>query len=280
MDSNTINILTQPLKVNYKPGPGGMKYKYVEGKDVISRLNSAFGHEWSSKVIETIDRDSQIITLVEVTAGEVTHQGYGGAEIARYSKGEKRGKPVDVSTAYKSSFTNAIKKCAEQFGIGLDSADSPKTTKDDYKSTANEPKTYGSTVIKNRTESNDYSNQSKTTQEDAQAKLVEEISNKVKNMISTDRPVVKPSAQSTAVYKPEEVRVPEPDSPFPEKSEPETKINDIQLNAIKGISRMKNITSEDLIKKALPNSTKTTYEELTDSEAKKIIPVLNNINNG
>jgi len=263
MKQETINILTQPLKVNYKPGPGGMKYKYVEGKDVLSRLNSAFGHEWSSKVIETHERDGQIITLVEVTAEGITHQGYGGAEIARYNSGERKGKPVDVSTAYKSSFTNAIKKCAEQFGIGLDSDDSP--TKEPAVTT---PNTYGSVTIKNRTDTNKTPNQPKVVVND-HATLAKQVEDKVRSMLG------KPTE-----YKPDVARIPEPESPFPEKSEPEAKINDIQLNAIKGISKMKKISPEDLIKRALPESTKTSYEELTDSEAKKNITVLNSINNG
>jgi len=127
MDSKIIEELAKPVAVAFKPGPGGMKYKYVKGDDVINRLNKAFEYEWSSQVMNTFKDETQIIAHVKLTGGGVSKEGFGGAEIAVYSSGPKQGKPVDISNAYKSAVTNGIKKAAEQFGIGL----TPESDDDD-----------------------------------------------------------------------------------------------------------------------------------------------------
>lgn len=109
------NSLKETLKVYWRQGQGGT-YPYVKGEDVIKQLNVAFGHAWSSRAVESVRIEDQVLVLVEVSATvdgtTYYHQGYGSAKIA--SKG---GQALDIGNSYKSAFTTALKKAAEQFGV-------------------------------------------------------------------------------------------------------------------------------------------------------------------
>jgi len=281
MDNSVIDLLNRPLEVHYKPGPGGKKYKYVEGRDVIASLNAAFGHSWSSSVINTLREDTQVIVLIKLEANGESHQGYGGAEIALYSYGDKQGKPVDISNSYKAAFTNALKKAAEQFGVGLFLTKDPPRAQP---APAPAPVQSGAPVSSSVVMTNSNTAVPSNVSVDGLNKHVQE---KVAELLAAApapqpaAPLPSPIVQNTPSggYNPESARVPESTTPFEPSGNEEENINSIQLNAIRGISRMKKITPEDLISRALPNSTKTKYEDLTNSEAKIIIPVLNSIKN-
>lgn len=111
--------LKEPLEAYTRKGPGGT-YSYYKGSDVIRRLNEAFGHSWSSEKIETVVIEDQVLLLLSLTVfvegDTIIHQGYGSALIVR--RGDTN-KIIDIGNTYKSAFTNALKKAAEQFGIGL-----------------------------------------------------------------------------------------------------------------------------------------------------------------
>lgn len=117
-DDKTCKVLQRDMTSHSRRGPGGT-YSYFKGSDVIKRLNDAFSHGWSSEKLEDHTIEDQVLLLVAVTASTkegdvITHQGYGSAQIAK-----KQGKIIDIGNVYKSAYTNAIKKAAEQFGIGL-----------------------------------------------------------------------------------------------------------------------------------------------------------------
>lgn len=120
LNEKTRNILRKPLTSHQRRGPGG-NYSYHKGSDVIVRLNEAFEHCWSSERLEVEVIEDQVLMLVCLTVyiegDAVVHHGYGSAEIAR---GRSDNKIVNIGNSYKSAFTNALKKAAEQFGIGLD----------------------------------------------------------------------------------------------------------------------------------------------------------------
>lgn len=120
----TIEVLNQALTVHQRQAGGGKSYPYVKGEDVINQLNKAFGHAWSSKVLSTTEAHDQVLMSVELTAHiinngnvvYVSHHGYGSSPIARKRDDNK---VIDIGNCYKSAFTIALKKAAEQFGIGL-----------------------------------------------------------------------------------------------------------------------------------------------------------------
>lgn len=111
--------LQEELKVHTRRG-AGTSYNYFKGEDVIKQLNKAFGHCWSSEVISADEVHGQILIQASVSVfveGDVVvHHGYGSSIIARAKKDNT---VIDIGNSYKSAYTSAIKKAAEQFGIGL-----------------------------------------------------------------------------------------------------------------------------------------------------------------
>jgi hypothetical protein len=111
--------LQEELKVHTRRGAGST-YNYFKGEDVIKQLNKAFGHCWSSEVISADEVHGQILIQASVSVfveGDVVvHHGYGSSIIARAKKDNA---VIDIGNSYKSAYTSAIKKAAEQFGIGL-----------------------------------------------------------------------------------------------------------------------------------------------------------------
>jgi hypothetical protein len=93
-----------------------------KGIDVLKQLNKAFAHCWSSEVVSSEEVHGQILVQASVSVfidGDVVvHHGFASAAIAR-----KNEKVIDIGNAYKSAYTGAIKKAAEQFGIGLGASD-------------------------------------------------------------------------------------------------------------------------------------------------------------
>lgn len=119
-----IDTLTEPLEVFSRQGPSGIAYKYHKGEDVQRRLNKAFGHEWSSRVVSREEIYGQVLIMVELSVplstGLVIHQGFGSAPVAKKKNTDE---VIDIGNTYKSAFTKALRKAAEQFGIGLGGAD-------------------------------------------------------------------------------------------------------------------------------------------------------------
>lgn len=116
-------VLNEELPTYQRRGNGGT-YSYVKGEDVVRQLNKAFNHGWSSEVIKDEEKYNQVLILVSLTVfvggDTIVHHGFGSAPIAKHTK---TGEILDIGNTYKSAYTTALKKAAEQFGIGLNSSD-------------------------------------------------------------------------------------------------------------------------------------------------------------
>jgi len=301
MDSKTIEILNGELASHFKPGPGKAKYRYVKGEDVISRLNLAFAHSWSSKVEQVYENGNQIIVLVAVEAQGSVHHGFGGAEIAVYKDGPRKGQPVDMSNTYKSAFTNALKKAAEQFGVGLLSEDNydfedepvtpytaPVPTRPvvthkapPAPSVAPAGPVSGSATLATgsvpKVPSVDELLKNPEVNKLLNSVDFAALASQLTNPVETTSKAIPVKAPSNHGYDPNSARTPDAPSPFPPSGGGEEKINDIQLNALGGLAKMKKVTPEQAIKMSLANSTKTSYAELTRNEAKDVIKALNRL---
>lgn len=102
---------------------GGRSFTYIPASEVIVRLNQVLGPEnWSSEA--DAHRDGEwIIAKVILTVrmdGQITHATqYGGQEIKRYTSGKRAGEVMDLSSDYKGAVSDALKKAAQQLGVGL-----------------------------------------------------------------------------------------------------------------------------------------------------------------
>jgi len=108
---------------------GGTRLTYIPVSEVITRLNRVFGvGGWSSQIIsckrDELDPDYIVASVTlsarvadsnDVTGGWISHDGIGGQKIKR----TKNGDIVDLGDEMKGAVSDALKKAAQQFGIGL-----------------------------------------------------------------------------------------------------------------------------------------------------------------
>jgi|GEM_PF-771244 len=103
----------------------GTSLTYIPVSEVITRLNQVFGIDgWSSEIIrcerDALDPDF-IVAHVRLSLshfgdfGNLHKDGFGGQKIKR----TKAGDIVDLGDEFKGAVSDALKKAAQQFGIGL-----------------------------------------------------------------------------------------------------------------------------------------------------------------
>lgn len=111
-----------PQEVERVLRKGGAELTYIPVSEVINRLNRVLGIDgWSSEIVscqrDQLDPDF-IVAHVRITArslGGVMKDGVGGQKIKR----TKQGDIVDLGDEFKGAVSDALKKAAQQFGVGL-----------------------------------------------------------------------------------------------------------------------------------------------------------------
>ncbi len=119
MEQTILEALTRPFdasQIRQREGRGGKMLDYLETHSVITRLNEAFTGQWSFEVLAHEVTEGEAIVHGRLTAGGVTKTAFGGSDIARHRETQK---PVSVADDLKSAASDALKKCATLFGIGL-----------------------------------------------------------------------------------------------------------------------------------------------------------------
>lgn len=122
-----IRHKTPPSMIYERPAKGGGKWKYVKSADVVVALNTTFGGFWDFTVItdEATALDIAIKTKSVVVKGKltitnpstgvsVTREQYGRKDVA-FSRGTNQ--PLDFGNDMKAAASDALKKCASQFGL-------------------------------------------------------------------------------------------------------------------------------------------------------------------
>lgn len=102
---------------------GGVGLTYIPISEVINRLNVTLGPGcWQTRII-SVQRDSidtefivaHVELMAEIEGVLVVKHGIGGSKIKRMKSGDI----VDLGDDYKGAVSDAIKKAAQQFGVGL-----------------------------------------------------------------------------------------------------------------------------------------------------------------
>ena len=118
MNDTTIGVLRRPFTdIKTRPGHNGQQLSYIEGHQVIARLIEAFGLVWSFRVLQHEIGNHQVIVLGELRVGDTVKQAFGGSDITRARNGD--GQSLSVADDLKSAATDALKKAATLFGVGL-----------------------------------------------------------------------------------------------------------------------------------------------------------------
>lgn len=126
--------LLSDLSAPFPPGveralnKGGVSLTYIPVSEVINRMNRVLGvDKWSSEIIrcerDALDPDF-IVAHVRISvktigsAGQQTQvwkDGFGGQKIKRTRNGDI----VDLGDEFKGAVSDALKKAAQQLGVGL-----------------------------------------------------------------------------------------------------------------------------------------------------------------
>jgi hypothetical protein len=114
-----LELLKQPFPTNQiknRQTSIGMTVAYLETPTVINRLNDVFNGEWSFKIIEHKFLDDDVVVIGELTAEGITKQQFGTCELHQDSED---GIVLSMGDALKAAASDALKKSATLFGIGL-----------------------------------------------------------------------------------------------------------------------------------------------------------------
>jgi recombination DNA repair RAD52 pathway protein len=122
IDTEVLRRAFKPESIRYRDGGGGRKLAYLDGATVIRRLNEAC-REWHFEVVAEESRPimdarntSDYPTLLMIAHGRMTIPGLG----TRDGIGVQEVKPNSGVDFNKGHYTDALKKCATLFGVGLE----------------------------------------------------------------------------------------------------------------------------------------------------------------
>lgn len=104
-----------PEQVKHREGQGGKMLSYVEAHSVIARLNEGCD-EWSFEIVEHQILDEEVVVVAKLIADGIVKMAFGGADIAR----DREGRPLSIADSLKAAASDAIKKAASLFGVGLE----------------------------------------------------------------------------------------------------------------------------------------------------------------
>ena len=105
-----------PSQIKQRQGVFGDLLDYVEGPAIIQRLNDAFEGEWSFEVMEHKVNEQEVTVLGKLSHAGITKMQFGKSKITRSKKDNSL---VSLGDDLKAAATDALKKCATLFGVGL-----------------------------------------------------------------------------------------------------------------------------------------------------------------
>lgn len=119
---NMYQQLTEPFpqEMERSLNKGGANLTYIPVSEVINRLNKVIGvDKWSYSVKSWQQLGNAIVAhvtlIAEIEGNTVARDGVGGQKI----KMTKQGEPLDIGDEVKGAVSDALKKAAQAFGVGL-----------------------------------------------------------------------------------------------------------------------------------------------------------------
>jgi len=111
-------LLERPFEkeqIKQRKGNFGDMIDYVETHAVIQRLNDSFEGQWSFEIVSQEHTGSEVIVLGKLTADGVSKTQFGSNKITL----SKAGEVVSLGDDWKAAGSDALKKTASLFGVGL-----------------------------------------------------------------------------------------------------------------------------------------------------------------
>jgi len=120
MEEQIINALVEPFPaeaIKTRRGGRGKELRYLETWRVVDRLNRAFAHHWTFRLLEWKVMENEVVVHAELEAAGIAKQAFGSSMITR---NRDSGEAISVGDDVKAGGSDALKKAATLFGVGLE----------------------------------------------------------------------------------------------------------------------------------------------------------------
>ena len=105
----------EPAQIRQRKGRNGV-LDYVEGHNVIHRLNESLDGAWSFEITHHEIREDEVLVLGRLSAENIVKMQFGVSQVTRE---KASGALVSLGDDLKAAATDALKKCATFLGVGL-----------------------------------------------------------------------------------------------------------------------------------------------------------------
>jgi hypothetical protein len=116
MKRDLLNKPFPPEMIRQRQGQGGKTLNYVEAHAVVARLNEVSDFDWSFEVVKHEVLADEVIVLGKLTIDGIAKMAFGGSSVTK----DNSGRELSLADDLKSATSDAIKKTASLFGIGLE----------------------------------------------------------------------------------------------------------------------------------------------------------------
>jgi hypothetical protein len=118
MNREILELPFGPEQIKQREGNFGRMLDYIEGHEVIQRLNDAFDADWSFTIThhEILKDIDEVIVIGQLNAGGIVKSQFGSSRITR---AKETGDIVSLADDLKAAATDALKKAATLLGVGL-----------------------------------------------------------------------------------------------------------------------------------------------------------------
>lgn len=103
--------------IRTRRGSHGKDLHYLETWRIVDRLNSAFNHDWSFRILEWRLLENEVVVHGELEAGGIVKHAFGSSSLTR---SRDSGEVVSIGDDVKSAASDALKKSATLLGVGLE----------------------------------------------------------------------------------------------------------------------------------------------------------------
>jgi len=97
-----------PAQVKQRKGRNGL-LDYVEGHNVIQRLNEALEGAWSFEIVHHEIREEEVIVVGKLSAEGIVKMAFGGSQVTRE---RESGALISLGDDLKSASTDAVRRVA------------------------------------------------------------------------------------------------------------------------------------------------------------------------
>jgi len=124
LNKKQIQALCSPTPQKFiktRPGKGGQTWRYVKVSYVKGQLNKIFGYAWDFDIVGERITETQVIVKGQLTVfingQSLRRTQFGRCDIKNKKDGSGN---VDLGNDMKAAASDALKKCAADFGIAQD----------------------------------------------------------------------------------------------------------------------------------------------------------------